>query len=130
MPASPDQIIQAMSGVWIFCTTTGSPLGPEWLARDTRSYAFTSDGSWYALNVDPAGNLVSAPASGVDAGPGPYSGTYSFDDGAGNPLQSGEQATYVAAGGSAWFKPSFTSDGTGLLMMVVDGSENSFARVE
>jgi hypothetical protein len=128
---SPAQMTARLSGVWLLCTYTGSQLGVEATERETRPYAFTSDGSWYALSLDPGGNLIAGDAPGViDAGIAPYRGTYSYDDANGNPLSGNSDVVWVAMYGSAWFKPSFTTDGTALTMYVVDGSTQTFTRVE
>ncbi len=128
---SPAQVTARLTGVWLLCTTSGSPLGGEWLARNTRPFLFTSDGSWYALALDSAGNLIAGDAPGVnDAGIAPYGGTYSFDDANGSPVVGNGDVGFVATNGAAWFKASFTTDNFGLQMEVVDGSTQTFARVE
>jgi hypothetical protein len=123
--ASPSETTKQLSGIWHLCTYTGTPLGGDWLDRDTRDYQFTSDGRWQGLDRDSAtGDLVTI------SGLGSYSGTYTYGDDNGKPITGDAAVFWVLTEGQAWFQPFFSADGKLMWMEVIDGSSQTYARVQ
>lgn len=128
--ASPAVVTARLTGVWLVCTTTGSPLGGDWFGRDDRSYAFTAGAEWYALGMDDHGELVFGSVNGADAGPAPLSGTFTFQDSNGDPVPDGGTVGYLAADTESWFQPYFSSNDQYMWMAAVDGLQQGYARVK
>lgn len=123
---SPSATTRPLSGIWHLCTYTGTPLGGDWLERDTRDYLFAPDGRWQALELDSTtGDLVT-----ITSGLVSYSGAYTYGDADGKPVAGEAAVSWVLTEGQAWFQPLFSADEKLMWMEVADGSFQSYARVE
>ena len=93
----------SLTGGWLLCYFQA----PE----DARSFQFTADGHWYTLIGDEDGGLKRrTPSPGDDGGAVGYQGTYTFQEGNGEPSGADGSAVFVATNGVRWFHPEFTGD--------------------